>query len=460
MSWQAPPRPEWVLAVNRGEVVPIAEVAARPLTPDDLLDEARATLGLDRRAGVGAIDGDDRFLEPLAVACTALEEEARLTVIGRWMTRRFLLRLLEGRFQLARYLAEDPGVRDEEIRSPILVTGAPRTGTTILYGLLSSDPALRVPEGWELLRPVPPPEPDRFPDPGRLVLAEQELRMMATTVSGLDAIHEYSGRMAKECLSAMSFEFLTEELTARYHVPSYVSYLQAADLTPAYEMHRLVLQVLQRRFGAVQWVLKSPAHLGALPTILSVYPDARIIVTHRDPLTVLPSVSSLVATLRLAFSDDVDMTDIGRYHAELYGGYLDALVDAERAGRARSGPHPPRPLRRLRGRSDGLGPGHLRRRRPRADPGRRAGDGGPPGRPTQGPQGRAPLLLRRPRPRPGRRAGPLRPLPHAVRRARGTGGSMTVDDDVTGKVVIVTGASRGIGRGLALHLARRGRAWW
>ena len=97
-------------------------------------------------------------------------------------------------------------------------------------------------------------------------------------------------------------------------------------------MHRLVLQVLQRRFGAVQWVLKSPAHLGALPTILSVYPDARIVVTHRDPLTVLPSVSSLVATLRLAHSDDVDMADIGRYHADLYGGYLDALVAADEQG--------------------------------------------------------------------------------------------------------------------------------
>ena len=90
------------------------------------------------------------------MACTALEEEARLTVIGRWMTRRYLLRLLEVRFQLAAYLTDDPGVRDEEVRSPILVTGAPRTGTTILYGLLSCDPALRVPEGWELLRPVPP----------------------------------------------------------------------------------------------------------------------------------------------------------------------------------------------------------------------------------------------------------------------------------------------------------------
>ncbi len=332
MSWQAPPRPEWVQAVNRGDVLPITDVASRPLDPELLIDEARATLGLDRHAGVGAIDGDERFLEPLGVACAALEEEAHLTVLGRWITRRYLLRLLEVRFHLAAYVRDDPGVRDEVVRSPIIVTGAPRTGTTILYGLLSCDPALRVPEGWELLRPVPPPEPDRFPDPGRLALADAELRLMPSVNANLDAIHEYSGRMAKECLSAMSFELLTEEIAVRYDVPSYHRYLQSADLTPAYEMHRLVLQVLQRRWGPVQWVLKSPAHLGALPTILSVYPDARIVVTHRDPLTVLPSVSSLVATLRLAHSDDVDMPTIGRYHAELYGRYLDALVDADEQG--------------------------------------------------------------------------------------------------------------------------------
>jgi hypothetical protein len=322
-----------VEAVNRGEVLPLAEEAARPLTPEALLAEARAGLGLDHRAGVGAIDGDDRHLVPLGVACRALEDEARLTVVGRWITRRYLVRLLQVRFQLAELVRRDPGVRDEHVAAPIVVTGAPRTGTTILYGLLGRDPALRVPEGWELLRPVPPPDPAAFPDPGRLVLADAELRLMALTTSGLDAIHEYSGRMPKECLSAMSFELLTEELTARYHVPTYVEHLMAADLRPAYEMHRLVLQVLQRRFGPVQWVLKSPVHLRSLPTLLDVYPDARIVVTHRDPLTVLPSVTSLVATLRWAHSDHVDLAEIGAYHERLYHGDLDGLVTADVAGR-------------------------------------------------------------------------------------------------------------------------------
>ena len=332
MSWQPPPRAEWALAANRGEIPFVAEAAERPLGRDDLLDEARASLGLGRDAGVGAIDGDDSFLEPLDVVLAALEDEAHLSPVGRWMTRRFLVRLLAVRFQLVAYLAADPGVRDEQIEAPVVVTGPPRSGTTVLYELLALDPGLRAPEGWELLRPVPPPESARFPDPARLALADSELRMMGSVVHGLDAIHVYAGRMPKECLSAMSLAFLSEEFTARYHVPSYVDHLFAADWRPAYEMHRLVLQVLQRRMPATRWVLKSPVHLHALPTLLATYPDARIAVTHRDPLPVVGSVTSLVASLRWSFSDHVDTADIARYHADLYAHALDGLVDADAAG--------------------------------------------------------------------------------------------------------------------------------
>ena len=150
---------------------------------------------------------------------------------------------------------------------------------------------------------------------------------MASVTSRLDAIHEYSGRMHKECVSSMSFVFRSEEFTARYHVPSYVAWLAACDMTPAYQWHRLVLQILQRRWHDARWVLKSPVHLHSLLVLRAVFPDARVLVTHRDPLAVLGSVTSLVATLRWAHSDHVDLADIGRYHADLYHGSLDGLVD-------------------------------------------------------------------------------------------------------------------------------------
>ena len=93
MTWQPPPRPDWVRAVNAGDIPPIADVAQLPFDRDALLSEARAELAIDGH-GIDGF-GDDDFLEPLSVLLPALESEAELTVLGRWITRRFLLRLLQ-----------------------------------------------------------------------------------------------------------------------------------------------------------------------------------------------------------------------------------------------------------------------------------------------------------------------------------------------------------------------------
>jgi hypothetical protein len=328
LAWQPGPRPPWVDAVNRGDIVPIADVAGQPLRRDALLAEAAARLGAE--ATHLSAFGDDRFLEPLDLLLDAIEAEASLSLLGRWLARTYLLRVLEGRLLLERYVRQDPGVRDEDISAPIFVTGPPRSGTTVLFGALAADPRHRVPEGWELLRPVPPPDPDAYPDPGRLALADQELRMLELVQGNLATMHEYTGRMPKECLSAFAFELLSEEFTTRFHVPSFGAWLERADMTPAYECHRLVLQILQRRYPTQQWVLKSPVHLHALPALLHVYPDARITVTHRDPAAFLPSLTSLVATLRAVHSDEVDFAEIGRDQERRFAASLRTLVDLDR----------------------------------------------------------------------------------------------------------------------------------
>ena len=335
-DWDPGPRPEWVTAVNDGHVLPIASEAALPLDRDGLIGEAlarqgRANEGIAALCAPGPGTGED-FLEGLDVALASLESEANLHRLGRWMTRRFLLRLLEVRIQICDWVRSDPGVRDEQIVEPLFVVGAPRTGTTVLHALLSADHRHRVPLGWEFLRPVPPPTAETYETDPRIALADAELRGPQLVTGGLDAIHAYAGRMNKECLSAMSFAFRGEEFISRYNTPSYIDWLQSCDMTPAYEMHRLVLQILQRRMPTEKWVLKSPVHLHNLPVLLDTYPDAQLVITHRDPLAILGSVTSLIATLRWAHSDDVDTTVIGRYHADLYHGDLDGLVDLQRDG--------------------------------------------------------------------------------------------------------------------------------
>ncbi|MFO0690374.1 MAG: sulfotransferase [Myxococcota bacterium] len=344
MSWQPPPRPDWVAAINANEILPITAVARLPLERDALMAEACARLGL---ADGGFADyGHPRFpvdemLEALDRALAAIEGEAELNTMGRFMTRRFLLRLLEVRLQLMAYLRADPGVLDEAIEAPIFVAGAPRTGTTLLHALLAVDPARRAPLGWELLRPVPPPDPDparRAHDP-RIELTERELTLPQTVVSGLLAIHVYGASRPKECLSAMSFSFRTEELTARFHVPSFERWLfHEADPRPAYAMHRLVLQVLQRRTGRTRWTLKSPVHLHALPTLEATYPDARVVLTHRDPATMLASLTSLVAHIRWAHSDRVDAIGLAREHVARYEASLERVRRDELSAAASTAP--------------------------------------------------------------------------------------------------------------------------
>ncbi len=334
MTWQGPERPEWVRLINERQVEPITDEADLPLERDSLLAESRWRAGVSAEPGLREFGGDE-FLEPLDIVLADLRDTARLTVLGRYITRRFVLRLLAGRLQIERYRRADPGVVNEIIEAPVVVAGAPRTGTTILFDLLDCDPDLRAPTGWELLWPVPPPA-DSTPETGlaaRIDAAEAELRMLARVTPSLDAIHEYGAQRPKECLSAMSFAFRTEEFTARYDVPTYAAWLDRCDMAPAYAYHRLVLQILQRHTSKPRrWVLKSPVHLHSLPTLMRTYPDARIVVTHRSLFNVLPSLTSLLCTLRWVHSDHVDAPAVAAANAERFARSLDTVVDLDRSG--------------------------------------------------------------------------------------------------------------------------------
>ena len=308
-----------------------ANESGRAWDADELVEVALVAAGHhpDEAAGLGL----DDIREPLGLICTDMAHEAQLIGDRAWFTRTWLLRLLTSRIALHTYEASDPAVADEAIVEPVFVIGAPRTGTTALHRTLTGVPHLRAPEGWELLFPTPPPEPDTFATDGRVGAAASELTFPQRVSGEITAIHRYSARMPKECLSAMSLEFRSEEFVSRYRLPGYVEWLQSCDMGPAYDMHRRVLRVLQRRMPSRRWVLKSPVHLQNLGVLAATYPDARLIVTHREPGPVLSSTSSLIGSLRSAFSADVDLAEIGRYHLDLYARSLNGLADGlESAG--------------------------------------------------------------------------------------------------------------------------------
>lgn len=274
------------------------------------LDVERLVQRAMRRTGLDDF-GDTWFREPLERLAASIDHEANLTMLGRLAARAEIAGLLDNRLLLERDRRRHPAIATERIRRPLVITGLPRTGSTFLHGLLAQDPANRVPLHWELRYPSPPPEPGTRDVERRIARAARQLRWFSRLAPEFRKIHPVGARLPEECIIALSHSFLSFEFSSSWYVPSYQEWLEQQDLTPAYQWHRRFLQQLQWRHGGERWLLKAPPHLPGMAALCATYPDVDVIVTHRDPLEVVPSVASLHVVLRRTFARDVDPLAVG-----------------------------------------------------------------------------------------------------------------------------------------------------
>jgi hypothetical protein len=209
----------------------------------------------------------------------------------------------------------------------------------MLYDLLAQDRATRVPLTWEVDKPCPPPETATYDTDPRIDEVEATLAGTELLIPGFRTMHPLGPRLAQECVRITATEFASLIFPTQYRVPSYATWLQyEADLAPAYRWHRWYLQHLQARHPGERWLLKSPAHIWHVRALLDEYPGALLVQTHRDPLRIIASVSSLQATLRRLASDDTDIADIASEWAPYImeglnrsvTARLDGTVDPER----------------------------------------------------------------------------------------------------------------------------------
>jgi hypothetical protein len=131
---------------------------------------------------------------------------------------------------------------------------------------------------------------------------------MDEMVPAFTAMHENGGRLPTECIFAFAHQFSSDMFTGLYNVADYVVWRSELDQSPIYDWHKRHLQTLQwvAERPTLRWVLKAPSHLSALPLLFATYPDARVVITHRDPLRVIGSLADLMATLHFMHSDHVD----------------------------------------------------------------------------------------------------------------------------------------------------------
>jgi Sulfotransferase family len=264
------------------------------LQPQDLRAAAVATTGL-------ADFGDTWWEEPFRRLCHSLDDESRLHLPGRLRARGELQLVLQNRLRMVDLWKEEPAVLRAKVPAPIVVTGLGRSGTTLLHELLACDPDSRPPLLWELLHSVP--YEDASGD-----LCDDEIKLMDEMVPAFTAMHENGGRLPTECIFAFAHQFSSDMFTGLYNVSEYTVFRSGLDQAPIYDWHKRHLQTLQwvTERPTTRWVVKAPSHLSALPLLFATYPDARVAMTHRDPLRVIGSLADLMATLHWMHSDHVD----------------------------------------------------------------------------------------------------------------------------------------------------------
>ncbi|MUM19848.1 sulfotransferase [Mycobacterium sp. CBMA271] len=299
-------RPWPIRALNRAGG-PMAGMGVAPKLDSQWLRSAAC-----RATGLEWIP-DPYLDDALDVLTASLRGDAQLSFLGRKMVQVRLAGMLSTRLRLHKLITLHPEIKDLPVEPPIVIVGLQRTGTTLLHRLLAADPAAGSMSSWEGASPLPhPDQPIDAPDL-RIAKAAKDERSLKYLAPQFFAIHSVEAEAPEEDVLLLDFALHSQMPEVMFHVPGYAKWLAAQDMLPTYELHRLLLQVLQWQQPRGRWVLKTPAHLEHLDVLLRVYPGAVVVWTHRDPAQTTASSSSMLAHYQALFSDHVDHHRLARY---------------------------------------------------------------------------------------------------------------------------------------------------
>ncbi|MBV9410511.1 MAG: sulfotransferase [Acidimicrobiia bacterium] len=289
--------------------------AALVLEPEALMAAAVEQAGVDDF-------GDTGFRDRLDVVCNAFAKDVVLSRAGRAAAFVQLTEVLRNRLLVTDVLRRHPEIDELEVRAPIIICGLPRTGTTHLHNLLSADPALRALPYWEAVQPL---VPDGAPDE-RVVGTAVALDVLNDALPYFKRMHEMTPDEVHEEINLLAIDVSSMFFETMAPMPTWRDYYLNTDQTPAYEYLKRVLKVLQFVRGGERWVLKSPQHLEQFGPLSTVFPDATFVVTHRDPVSVTKSLTTMMTYLARLNLETVDPSVVGGYWADRLETMLRACV--------------------------------------------------------------------------------------------------------------------------------------
>ena len=271
-------------------------------TPQELVGEA----GLDADMAAGVLPG-------LTAAMDALAQESGLSQTG---CERALAQFRDNLSRLSAIMADrktHPEIADVVIERPVFILGLPRCGTSILHALIGADPQIRTPLQWEVAAPSPPPEAATFDTDPRADGFDAYVRenFNGPWADVLKA-HPIGARIPQECGMMLETAFQGINPTMLFRLPAYYDWYRKADTRFGYRVHKMWLQHLAWKNPRKRWVLKVQEHAHHLPELLDIYPDAFLVQPHRDPVTVMASISRLIEVIRCVAFDRIDRIELGQ----------------------------------------------------------------------------------------------------------------------------------------------------
>jgi hypothetical protein len=291
----------------------------RPLQPERLLAAARRLAAYDDF-------GDQVFLEPMHRLLDACAREADLNVLGWFVTRWDTLRFLRNLLCLRRAEREAPAILEERIVAPLFITGMPRSGTSFLHTMLLQDTMNRAVPVWQTLYPCASGADEST---AAIARVSRQLRLFERLAPEFRSLHPLEATSLQECSEIMAHVFTSLRFDMTYRVPSYRAWLDSTGYIGAYQFHQRFLQHLQYRTDrGKSWVLKCPDHVFALDAIRDVYPDARVVFVHRDPLKVLASITCLTEVVRRPFTRAIDLAELGAEQSQRWQEGAERMIAA------------------------------------------------------------------------------------------------------------------------------------
>lgn len=290
-----------------------------------IIEKARAATGLFDLGAPSVLEGLEKLVD-------ASNREAHLSEAGAARWEGMLVGTLANRLRIVDYLKRHPELLKRPVEKPMFVFGLPRTGTTLTINLLSADPARRCLLRWEALDSVPPAKAGELHSDPRCQTEQKKLEMTVKHAPHIAAIHYEDADSPTECQYAMALSFCAQIFESMVRIPSYGKWFRHTDFLPAFRFHKQLLQLLQAE-NAGRWTLKNPWHPLFLDDLTAVYPDAQLVMTHRDPVEVVGSACSLIRHVRPMFSDRVDLPEIAAQMIETF----DQMIERQDTYRAKHG---------------------------------------------------------------------------------------------------------------------------